>query len=305
MTTIAMYEPALRAEPASRTQRPAWLNKKIVLSECREVKTSLRSLGLATVCEEAACPNIGECFAKGEATFLILGKVCTRTCAFCGVHKGEPAPLDPDEPERVAGGVSRLGLRHVVVTSVTRDDLPDGGAGAFAETIAAIRKTSPQVKVEVLIPDFRLDREAIAKVACAKPDVIAHNVETVPRLYQSARQGSDYKRSLGVLAAVKELGLGIPVKSGVMLGLGETEFELLDLFQDLVGAGCSFLSIGQYLAPSKAHVPVKEYVSPEKFDYYKEKALAAGFKYVLSGPYVRSSYGASEYIVRSSTSEGS
>jgi len=278
-------------------KRPSWLNKKISLSDCAKVKARLRGLGLATVCEEAACPNIGECFAKNVATFLILGRVCTRSCAFCGVAKGRP-PLpapDPDEPLRAAEGVRRLGLRHAVITSVTRDDLPDGGASEFCATIAAIHKTCPQTKIEVLIPDFGGSTSAVKRVAEAAPDIIAHNVETVPRLYAAARRGADYKRSLEVLKATKEFSQGRPVKSGIMLGLGEREDEVLKTFRDLAAAGCEYLSIGQYLAPTKNHAPVVEYVTPERFDYYKKEALDSGLKSVMSGPYVRSSYLAEEY----------
>lgn len=285
-------------------RKPSWLDKKIKLSDCAGVKAGLRELGVNTVCEEASCPNIGECFERGEATFIILGKVCTRACAFCGIAKGEPKPPDPDEPKRVAEGVKKMGLKHVVITSVTRDDLPDGGAAVFAATIEEIRKSGRPVVVEALVPDFRMDRGAIAKVAAASPDIIAHNLETVPRLYKKARQGADYKRSLEVLKTIKEIGGGIFTKSGLMLGLGETEQEVLSVFDDLVSCGCDFLSIGQYLAPSYAHVPVEEYITPEKFTFYRQKALDAGLKKVLSGPYVRSSYMAGEYIGRSLTSPG-
>lgn len=290
------------------TTRPEWANKKIDLKSCGEVKAMLRGLGLGTVCEEALCPNIGECFSKRQATFLILGKNCTRQCSFCGVKRGSPTPVDPDEPDRVARGVERLGLKHVVITSVTRDDIPDGGASIFAETVMAIRnsviarpnevrpKQSQNITIELLIPDFNLNKEAILKVVLAKPDILAHNIETVPRLYAEARQGADYTRSLEVLRYIKECDPSMPVKSGIMLGLGEREDEVLKAFEDIARTGCDLLSIGQYLAPSKAHIQVKEYIPPDRFIYYKEKALAAGFNHVESGTYVRSSYHASEYI---------
>ena len=276
--------------------RPSWINKKISLKDCADVKSRLNGLGLNTVCEEALCPNIGECFSRAQATFLILGKVCTRRCSFCGVKRGLPESVDQDEPGRVAGGVRRLGLKHVVVTSVTRDDLPDGGAQAFVDTIREIRKLDPKVTVEILTPDFNLDKAAIGRVVQAGPDIFAHNIETVPRLYPEARGGADYRRSLAVLAYIKECDNSMMTKSGMMLGLGETDDEVYNAFKDISGTGCDFLSIGQYLAPSKAHLSVKEYVSPEKFVQYKKQALDAGFRHVASGTYVRSSYSASEYL---------
>ena len=279
-----------------RIERPSWVNKKINLADCTALKTKLRGLNLGTVCEEALCPNIGECFARGVATFLILGKNCTRQCTFCAVKRGMPSPVDPDEPRRVAEGVQRLGLIHAVITSVTRDDLPDGGAQAFVDTILAIRRFSVAVTVELLIPDFRLNKDALRRVIAAEPDILAHNIETVPRLYRQAREGADYTRSLDVLRFIKECGSSLPAKSGIMLGLGETDDEVLGTFEDIAATGCSLLSIGQYLAPSKNHLPVKEYIKPEKFDHLKEKALGMGFRRVVSGPYVRSSYHASEYL---------
>ena len=258
----------------------------------------LKPLSLNTVCREAGCPNISECFSKGEATFMILGKVCTRNCSFCGVEKGEPSKLDPQEPERVAEAVHRLKLRHAVITSVTRDDLDDGGAEAFVETILAIREKVSGVTVEVLIPDFKGDRRSVRKVVEARPDIIGCNVETVPGFYKEVRPEADYRLSLELLRAVKEFSNGkrIFTKSGLMLGLGESEEELLSAFSDLRNAECDFLSLGQYLAPSSSHYPVKEYITPRKFLYYKDQALEAGFLYAASGPYVRSSYRASEYL---------
>lgn len=279
------------------TERPLWVNKKISLRDCAGLRTRLSRLGLNTVCEEALCPNIGECFSKGQATFLILGKVCTRQCAFCGVKRGSPSRVDPDEPARVAEGVRRLGLNHVVITSVTRDDLPDGGAGAFVDTVSSIRRLlTGKLIIELLTPDFNLNKDAIRKVVAAKPDIFAHNIETVPRLYPEARKGADYNRSLAVLSYIKECDAGMRSKSGIMLGLGEREDEVLDTIRQIARTGCDFLSVGQYLAPSRRHLPVKEYITPERFKYYREKALAAGFSRVLSGPYVRSSYSAAEYL---------
>ena len=276
--------------------KPPWLNKKINLGSCSEMKNLLRGMKLETVCEQASCPNIGECFSLSHATFLILGPQCTRSCSFCNIVKGKPLPPDTKEPARVAEAVKKLALKHVVITSVTRDDLADGGSGVFADTVLNIRKNTSQVTIEILIPDFKLSLDSLRAVAESVPDIIAHNVETVPSLYRSVRQGSDYKRSLGVLDAIKKMSPGIKTKSGIMLGLGEKEAEVISVMSDLCSAKCDFLSIGQYLAPSKLHYPVKEYIRPEQFAYYKEKALSIGFSHVESGPYVRSSYMASAYM---------
>jgi lipoic acid synthetase len=275
--------------------KPQWLDKKISLRDCAQLKALLKERGVNTVCEEAMCPNIAECFAKRQATFMILGAVCTRACGFCAVEKGIPLPVDEAEPLRIAGCVVDLGLRHAVITSVTRDDLCDGGAGVFVETIQAIRNVSKDTAVEVLIPDFKADINSLTLLAQVNPDIIAHNVETVPRLYQNVRKGASYVRSLEVFSILKKTAPKIPLKSGIMLGLGEREEELCAVFNDLAQAGCSYLSIGQYLAPSRAHLPVEEYISPEKFDAYKQKALNAGLRYVKSAPYVRSSYMAAQY----------
>jgi lipoyl synthase len=277
--------------------RPSWLDKKISLKDCSQVKGLLRGLGLNTVCEEAACPNISECFAKCIATFMIMGRNCTRSCKFCNVKKGNPSLLDSSEPKRVALAVKRLKLRHVVVTSVTRDDLEDGGARHFADTIACIRKENTGTSIEVLIPDFNADIDAIKCIVDAAPDIINHNVETVPRLYSAIRPEANYRRSLDVLRIAKELSSGtIYTKSGIMLGLGEEEKEVLEVLSDLRKVGCDLLSIGQYLCPSKAHYPVKEYIRPEVFKFYKNKKDELGFKFIASAPYVRSSYQADEYI---------
>lgn len=256
----------------------------------------LKDLNLNTVCQQALCPNILKCFAEKYLTFLILGKVCTRNCNFCAIKKGRPQEIDKTEPSRVAEAANRLNLFYVVITSVTRDDLPDGGAHFFAETISCVKQRLPYAKIEVLIPDFLGDESAIKKVVGAKPDIIGHNLETVSRLYSKARQLAGYSRSLKVLEIIKRLDKNTQSKSGIMLGLGESEGEILKVFKDLRNVDCDFLSIGQYLSPSENHFPVKEYILPEKFDYYKEKALQFGFRHVESAPYVRSSYLASEYL---------
>ncbi len=276
--------------------KPAWLNKKINLKSCSAMKESLRSLGVETVCEQAMCPNMGECFGRNEATFLILGKNCTRSCSFCNIAKSQPLAPDLDEPNRVAQAVKGLSLKHVVVTSVTRDDLSDGGAGIFAETVLRIREESPAVKIEVLIPDFKLSLSALKTVADSKPDIIAHNIETVPSLYKTVRQGGNYPRSLSLLRLTKDVFPNLRTKSGLMLGVGEKQGEVLSAMKDLRSVKCDFLSIGQYLAPSKEHHPVKKYISPEKFDFYKEEGRKMGFLHIQSGPYVRSSYMASDYL---------
>jgi len=255
----------------------------------------LGELRLNTVCQQAMCPNISECFSCGQATFLILGRNCTRQCAFCNVDKTVPLPVDLDEPSRVAEAVSRLKLSHVVITSPTRDDLPDGGAQLYAATVASIRSASPETRIELLIPDFQGCRASLEIVTAARPDIIAHNLETVPRLYQ-IRSGAEYGRSLEVLRRCAELAPDIHTKSGIMLGMGETEEEVVHLFRDLREVGCSYISIGQYLAPSRRHYPVQEYVPPERFDHLREAALGLGFSHVESGPYVRSSYHAGKYV---------
>ncbi|MBM3243602.1 MAG: lipoyl synthase [Candidatus Omnitrophica bacterium] len=275
--------------------KPHWLNKKISFKDCVGLKAILKERGLNTVCEEAQCPNIGECFVNKQATFLILGSVCTRACSFCGVSKGTPLALDPGEPKKIADCVAELGLKHVVITSVTRDDLLDFGAIAFAETIKAIRRRNSEVKIEVLIPDFQANLGALKLLAESKPDIIAHNIETVPQFYSKVRKGASYERSLKVFSILKKFTSKIPLKSGLMLGLGEVPEQVYKVFDDLIKAGCSYLSIGQYLAPSNSHFPVKEYIPPEVFEEYRQKALSAGFRFVKSAPYVRSSYLAHEY----------
>jgi lipoyl synthase len=275
-------------------RKPEWLQKRINPSAHTEMERMLGDLRLHTVCQEAFCPNISECFRQQQATFLILGRRCTRLCSFCNVTKEAPLPVDAGEPERVAEAICRLRLAHVVITSPTRDDLPDGGAGLYAATVAAVREASTRTAIELLIPDFGGDLEALAVVVQAGPNVIGHNLETVPRLYH-IREGADYKRSLEVLAELHRLAPSLKTKSGLMVGLGETEGELFAVFQDLRHTGCSYLSIGQYLAPSKRHHPVLAFIEPDRFELYREKALSMGFSHVESAPYVRSSYHAAEY----------
>jgi len=275
-------------------RKPEWLQKRVNPGEQAGMLTMLGELQLNTVCQQALCPNISECFKSGQATFLILGKHCTRLCSFCNVEKSTPLPLDIGEPYRVAEAVSRLKLAHVVITSPTRDDLPDGGAGLYAATVAAIRDASPATRIEPLIPDFQGNRHSLTEVIKSAPDIIAHNVETVPRLYH-IREGADYGRSLEVLRLCGEFGKNIPAKSGIMLGMGESIDEVECVLRDLRKAGCDYLSIGQYLAPSRKHYPVQEFVKPEVFENLREAAIRLGFAHVESGPYVRSSYHAGLY----------
>jgi lipoic acid synthetase len=276
---------------------PSWIRRRFPpQEEWERVERLLRSLSLHTVCESARCPNLGECFRRGTATFLILGDTCTRSCRFCAVKKGVPLPPDPEEPRRVAEAARTLNLRHVVVTSVTRDDLPDGGAEHFAKTIQAIRECLPQATVEVLVPDFQGSAEALEVVLAACPDVLNHNVETVPRLYPLVRPQADYARSLELLRRTKVRYPGILVKSGLMVGLGETQKEVEAVLWDLKEVGCDVVTIGQYLRPTAWHLPVAAYVPPEVFAYYREYALRLGFRGVASGPFVRSSYRAEEFV---------
>lgn len=276
----------------SITRKPQWLKKQFDPVAEGKMTALLRSLSLHTVCEDANCPNRSECFKSKTATFLILGDVCTRGCRYCAVAKGAPFPLDPDEPQHVAEAAETLELRHIVVTSVTRDDLPDGGAEHFVRTITALRERLPQSTIEVLIPDFQGDQAALQCVIDAKPDIINHNVETVPALYPVVRPQANYRRSLELLKRVKQAGLYS--KTGFMVGLGETREDVLSLMDDLAEIGCDMLTIGQYLQPSKNHLPVGAFITPEQFDEYKELALAKGIRYVASGPFVRSSYHAAE-----------
>lgn len=275
--------------------RPAWLVQKAPDQESlRRMRTLMEGQALNTVCVEAQCPNQGECFACGTATFLILGDTCTRGCRFCAVTHGRPAPPDPEEPARLAQTAAKLGLKHVVITSVTRDDLPDQGAGQFAEAVRAVKSALPRTSVEVLIPDFQGRVDLLEMVAQAGPEVIAHNLETVPRFYGPVRRGAIYQRSLEVVASVKRVSSKAASKSGIMLGLGETHDEVLGVLTDLRGADCDILTLGQYLAPSTEHAPVERFVTPKEFEQLKQQALALGFKYVASSPYVRSSYRADQ-----------
>ncbi|WP_031313951.1 lipoyl synthase [Caldanaerobacter subterraneus] len=270
-------------------RKPEWLKVRILSEDLNRMEAFLKNMALNTVCQSANCPNMGECFARRTATFMIMGNICTRNCRFCAVEKGHPQPLDEEEPRRVAEAARRLGLRHVVVTSVTRDDLPDGGASHFAKTIYELKKL-PGVTVEVLVPDFMGNEEAIRTVVEAKPDVINHNVETVPRLYSRVRPKADYIRSLNLLKKVKELDPLILTKSGIMVGLGETEEEVIEVMKDLRDIDCDMMTIGQYLRPFHKHIEVAEYVTPEQFKRYEEIGYKLGFKHVASGPLVRSSY---------------
>lgn len=278
-------------------RKPDWLRIKTLGGKNRtQVEKLLSRLSLHTVCEEANCPNIMECFSSKTATFMILGSTCTRNCTFCNVTKGRTQEVDENEPLHVAKAVKELGLMHVVVTSVTRDDLPDGGAGHFAEVIFKIRELNPDVAVEVLIPDFKGSSDALKTVIDAKPEIINHNIETVPRLYPEVRPMAVYERSLELLKNVKITSSDILTKSGIMLGLGENFDEVIDTFRDLRRAGCDLLTVGQYIAPSGKHHPVVEYIHPDIFEKYREKALELGFKYVSSGPLVRSSYHAAKAL---------
>ena len=271
---------------------PDWIReKKLNLASLREVKSMLREQNLHSVCESLACPNRTECFSRGTATFMILGDVCTRSCGFCNVTTGRPyGPPSPDEPRAVAETARRLGLKHVVVTCVTRDDLADGGAQQFAETIRELRIALPQVQVEVLTSDFRGNVDAVRTVVEARPDYFNHNVETVPRLYDYVRPGSRFERSLSVLRAAKDVDETVITKSGLMLGLGERRDEVIEVLERLHGAGCEIVTIGQYLQPKREKLDVVEYVHPDVFAEYREIGESLGFRAVFSGPFVRSSY---------------
>ncbi|MBI1898158.1 MAG: lipoyl synthase [Acidobacteria bacterium] len=274
-----------------RAARPPWLKAPAPAGEnYRELKNLVARLHLHTVCESAACPNVGECWNRRTATFMILGNVCTRRCGFCAVQKGAPLPVDYDEPARVAEACAALGLRYAVVTSVNRDDRRDGGAELFALTIRAIRERVEGCKVEVLVPDFQGSQAALETVMEARPDVLNHNLETVPRLYRQVRLGARYERSLALLAHAKKLQPSVPVKSGMMLGLGENRDEVLEVMRDLVAHGAGILTLGQYLRPSPRHLPIIRYVPVEEFRWYKQIGEAMGFAHVESGPLVRSSY---------------
>jgi lipoic acid synthetase len=282
----------IKVVPAQPPKKPDWIRVRVGSgARFHEVKRILRAHDLHTVCEEATCPNIGECFGKGTATFMILGDLCTRRCPFCDVAHGRPLPPDADEPRRLAATIAALALRYVVITSVDRDDLRDGGAGHFAQCIGAVREHSPATRIEVLVPDFRgrLD-VALERLCAAPPDVMNHNLETVPRLYRQARPGADYRHSLRLLQEFKRRFPHLPTKSGLMVGLGETDEEIVAVMRDLRAHDVSMLTIGQYLQPSAHHAPVLRYVEPAVFDHYARVAEELGFAHAACGPLVRSSY---------------
>ncbi len=288
--------PSGEVPPPSEHPRPPWLRVKFFGGpNSQDLKRIMRTLNLHTVCESARCPNMGECWEHRTATFMILGNICTRACGFCAVPSGRPlGPPDAEEPLRVAEAVERMGLRYAVVTSVNRDDQPDGGAAIFARTIEEIRRRVPGCKVEVLIPDFRGVWTALETVVAARPDVLNHNTETVPRLYRQARKGAVYERSLELLRRAKALAPAMPTKTGLMLGLGETREEVLAAIQDLGAQGTDILTLGQYLQPTREHLPVARFVHPDEFAEYKQRGEQMGFKHVEAGPLVRSSYHAFE-----------
>lgn len=273
-------------------RHPEWI--KVKATGTHQTRKTLRHHGVSTVCEEARCPNQGKCFSKSLATFMILGDKCTRNCAFCAVQSSKPLPPDPDEPRKVADAALALGLKFVVITSVTRDDLTDGGATQFSKTIQAVRNANNLIKIEVLTPDLKGNTKALRIVLDAWPDVFDHNIETVPRLYPSVRPMADYLRSLNILRTAKDLYPDIKTKSGIMLGLGEEEHEVLSVMNDLREAGCDFLTIGQYLRPRRTNIPVFEYIRQEVFEDYRVKGLEMGFKAVASSPLTRSSMNAGE-----------
>jgi len=285
----------IELHPPVRQAKPEWLRAKAPVGEnFHNLKKLARGLGLHTVCESAQCPNIGECWNHRTATFMLLGDICTRRCGFCAVPKGKPEAIDWDEPQRVAEAVATLGLKHAVVTSVNRDDDNAGGAKIFAETIRQIRALTPDCRVEVLIPDFQGLDEPLRIVLDARPDVLNHNTETVPRLYRVVRSGARYRRTLDLLENAKKISPGMVTKSGVMVGLGESMDELVEVFRDLGERGVDILTVGQYLRPSKDHLPIARFYTPAEFQQLKTEALRFGFRHVESGPLVRSSYHAHE-----------
>src|SRR5437660_724031 len=281
--------------PRRPQPKPAWLKARAPMGEnYHALKQLARTLDLHTVCESAQCPNIGECWNHRTATFMLLGNLCTRRCGFCAVPKGKPEAIDFDEPRRVAEAIATLGLKHAVITSVNRDDDNIGAAKVFAETIREVRRQSPECQVEVLIPDFQGREDALQIVLAARPEVLNHNTETVPRLYRAVRSGARYKRTLKLLENVKRFAPGMVSKTGVMVGIGESTDELLEVFRDLAGVKVDILTIGQYLRPSRDHLPMTRYYHPDEFRFMKEEALKMGFRHVESGPLVRSSYHAHE-----------
>lgn len=276
-------------------EKPQWLRKRLPIGIItQEIEADLRKGSLHTICQEGCCPNQGECFSRGVATFLIMGNVCTRNCRFCAVTTGKPTPLDDEEPARLADEIHKLKLRFVVITSVTRDDLPDGGADHFVRIIQAVRQQCPGVGIEVLIPDFQGLTSALETVVKAKPEVLNHNVETVPRLFRHVRPMGDYERSLALLKKAKEIDQSIITKSGLMVGLGERREDIANVMDDLRNVGCDIVTMGQYLRPSNNHYPVYEYVNHDVYATYKKLAYEKGFKHVAAGPFVRSSYRAEE-----------
>lgn len=292
----------IELSPPPRMPKPDWLRAKAPVGDnFHNLKKLARGLGLHTVCESAQCPNIGECWNHKTATFMLLGDICTRRCGFCAVPKGRPEPIDWDEPRRVAEAVATLGLKHAVITSVNRDDDNAGGARIFAETIREIRELVPDCRVEVLIPDFQGLEEALKIVLDAQPDVLNHNTETVPRLYRAVRSGARYERTLDLLANAKRFSPGMVTKSGVMVGLGESTDELVEVFRDLGSRGVDILTVGQYLRPSRDHLPIARFYTPEEFRQLRNEALRFGFRHVESGPLVRSSYHAHEQAESTAT----
>ena len=280
-----------------KSERPAWIKAKAPAGEnYSHVRALVDRMNLHTVCQSAHCPNIGECWHSRTATFMILGNVCTRSCRFCAIETGRPEVVDSQEPERVARAVAALGLRHAVITSVTRDDLDDGGAFIFAETIRRIRELVPECSIEVLIPDFNGSADALAEVVRARPDILNHNIETVPRLYPFIRPQAIYERSINLLRSTKKIALDMLTKSGIMVGVGEDTQEVLQTMNDLRAAGCDIMTIGQYLRPSAEHVPIARYYSPDEFEELRKTGLEMGFHHVESGPLVRSSYHAAEQV---------
>ena len=278
------------------SKKPEWLKKRVSFNEeIRATRKILNELELNTVCENARCPNLSECFSKNTATFMIMGNICTRNCKFCAVASGTPETLNPEEPAQIAEAVKKLNLKHVVITSVTRDDLKDGGAEHFKKCVEAIRKLDKEIVIELLIPDLKFNKKALDTVTASKPDILNHNVETVPGLYSKVRPEAEYNRSLQVLQYIKESDNDIYTKSGLMLGLGETETQVIKVMKDLRRISCDILTLGQYLQPGSTHYPVQDYIKPAQFNQYRKIGKELDFKYIASGPYVLSSYQAEEF----------
>ena len=295
MHIVFQLDLILTIQQTTKKRKPEWLLKKVFFSQQKDVEIALKNIGIHTVCQEAKCPNMSECFSKKLATFMILGSTCTRACSYCNVDTGMPSGIDEKEPQKVANAVVSLGLKHVVITSVTRDDLKDGGAQQFIRCVKAIKEIDKSITVELLIPDLQYDEKALRDVANCGAEVVGHNIETVPRLY-SVRKGANYKKSLWILKSLKKANPKLKTKSAFMLGLGEGENELKASLQDLLDVECTLLTMGQYLAPSKSHAEVVKYINPKKFEEYGKMALEMGFEFVKSSPYTRSSYMAHEYF---------